>query len=57
MDEELWHRTHQKGHNETFCTYVLTFVTLGLYRLPLKMEAVCSTKRWYPLTRLHGFNI
>jgi hypothetical protein len=33
MDEELWHRTHQKGHNETFCTYVLTFVTLGLYPL------------------------
>ena len=35
IEEELWRGTHKKGHNETFCTYMLTFVTLGLYPLTL----------------------
>lgn len=38
IEEELWRRTHKKGHNETFYTYVLTFVTFGLYPLTLKKE-------------------
>jgi hypothetical protein len=57
IDEELWRRTRKKGHNETFYTYVLTFVTVGLYLLTLKKETVCSPKRWYPRTRLRGINI
>jgi len=57
IEEELWRRTHTKGHNETFYTYVLTFVTLGLYPLTLKKETACSPKRWYPPTRLHCINI
>jgi hypothetical protein len=53
-EEELWRRTLKKGHNETFYTYMLTFVTLGLYPLTLKRETVCSPKSWYLPTRLHG---
>jgi hypothetical protein len=56
MDEEIWRRTQLKGHNEIFYKYVLIFVTLGLYPLNLKMETVCSPKRWCP-TRLRGVNI
>jgi hypothetical protein len=56
MDEEIWRRTQLKGRNEIFYTYVLIFVTFGLYPLTLKMEIVCSPKRWCP-TRLRGVSI
>ena len=45
IDEEIRRRIRKKGHNETFYTYVLAFVAVGLYPLTLKKEAVCSPKR------------
>jgi len=55
IEEELWRRTHTKGHNETFYTYVLTFVTLGLYPLTLKKETACFTEtHTCPVKNVHN---